>query len=201
MTNILEFYENAKKFVIEHGYEREARHVEQLDFNKTTAEEFYLQYCYVIFNTGMKNQIAECMFEDFYKAFGRINCGISSIDKAVSMINHPGKRKAINRAYYWYESWFEKLKELETIEDQLEFLETLDFIGPTTRFHLARNIGLDVAKPDRHMLRIAEAFDFVEVREMCEFISDKTGDRVGVVDVILWRAMAITNGKILEEFW
>jgi hypothetical protein len=34
---------------------------------------------------------------------------------------------------------------------------------------------------------------------MCKFISDKTGDRMGVVDVILWRAMNLSEGKILEE--
>jgi len=195
---LLDFYEKAKKHVISNGFENEIRHVEQLDFEKMTPTEFYLQYCYVVFNTGMKNQIAENMYEDFLNGFKRVNCGISDISKTVSMIRHPGKRKAIHNAYFRYEGWFETLKEKKSIEEQLEFLETLDFIGLVTKFHLARNIGLDVAKPDRHLVRIAEHFDMPSVREMCEFISGKTGDRVGVVDVILWRNSNL-NPNWMEE--
>ena len=36
------------------------------------------------------------------------------------------------------------------------FLKTFKFIGDTTCYHLAKNIGLNFAKPDRHLLRISK---------------------------------------------
>ena len=35
---------------------------------------------------------------------------------------------------------------------------------------------------------------------MCRQLSEQSGDRIGVVDVVLWRAMNLSNGGFLEEF-
>ena len=74
------------------------------------------------------------------------------------------------------------------IDSRLEFLERLPWIGPITKFHLARNLGMDVCKPDRHLLRIAKAHHGTTPAALCGRLSRLSGDRIGVVDVVLWRA-------------
>ncbi len=80
--------------------------------------------------------------------------------------------------------WFEKLQHSPC---KIIYLGSLPFIGDITKYHLARNLGIDVAKPDRHLTRLAKIFHYDDVQEMCKYLSDKTGDRIGTVDVVLWR--------------
>jgi hypothetical protein len=46
---------------------------------------------------------------------------------------------------------------------------------------------MDVAKPDRHLVRFAASQGFPDVHALCKVISEATGDPLRVVDVILWR--------------
>ena len=41
-------------------------------------------------------------------------------------------------------------------------------MGPVMRYHLARNIGLDAVKPDRHLVRLTKHFCFKDAYTMCE---------------------------------
>lgn len=75
----------------------------------------------------------------------------------------------------------------------VEFLRTFPFIGPTTSYHFAKNIGLDVVKPDRHLLRLCKAAGFSSPNEMCQAISAITGDRLAVIDIVLWRYATVTS--------
>ena len=63
----------------------------------------------------------------------------------------------------------------------------LPYIGPVTRYHAARNLGLDVAKPDRLMERIAKKTR-EKVQPLCERLAKASGDRVGTVDAVFWYA-------------
>lgn len=61
------------------------------------------------------------------------------------------------------------------------------FVEPTTSLHLAKNIGLPVAKPDRHICRIANTFGFDKVQRLCENIARVIDEPIQVIDVVLWR--------------
>lgn len=67
-----------------------------------------------------------------------------------------------------------------------EALKALPFIGGITCFHLARNIGIDCVKPDLHLMRLANHFQFESPETMCDFLSELFEERVGVVDFVLW---------------
>lgn len=69
----------------------------------------------------------------------------------------------------------------------IPYLQTYDFIGPVTAYHLAKNLGLDVAKEDRHLARMAGALGFQCGTDLCEAIADHLHETVRVVDVVLWR--------------
>jgi hypothetical protein len=185
-TEILTFYQQAKALCIESGYQGEIDLVEKRKLEDQTADDFGRQFMYVILNSGMNNKIAEGMYR-------------AAIKHGIKAIGHPGKRAAIERGLARRREWFDELKSKKTLNGQLDFLESLPWIGPITKYHLARNLGIDVAKPDRHMVRVAYHFNFPNVQKMCEEISKTTGERVGTVDIVLWRAMHITEGKLLEE--
>ncbi|MCL4328727.1 MAG: hypothetical protein M1410_04010 [Candidatus Thermoplasmatota archaeon] len=85
------------------------------------------------------------------------------------------------------------------IRNPFETLREFPYIGPVTYYHLAKNIGIPVAKPDRHLSRLASRSGFRDVQEFCEFLSRKTGDRIQVIDIVLWRYATITKDYI-EKF-
>jgi hypothetical protein len=62
-----------------------------------------------------------------------------------------------------------------------------EYIGAVTAFHLAKNLGADVAKPDRHLVRLAASQGFPDVHSLCSTIAKETGDPLRIVDIILWR--------------
>ena len=193
--NLLEFYKDAKKYCIEHGFSDEIDFVKNRRFKQMNAERFFMECVYVILNSGMKNQIAEGIFKKFRDSYYKSEIHIQS---ALRVVSHQGKNRAIKEIWMRYRHHFEQLKMLQTTDEKLEFLESLPWIGPITKYHLARNLGMDVAKPDRHLQRIADKFNHKDVNEMCKEISEQTGDKIGVIDLILWRVMEQTSGEMLN---
>jgi hypothetical protein len=84
---------------------------------------------------------------------------------------------------------FESLKS-RILEDPVPELSTLPHIGPVTAWHLAKNLGFDAAKPDRHLVRLCHRLGFADVHELCGTIAAVTGQRVAVVDIVLWRYLS-----------
>ena len=75
--------------------------------------------------------------------------------------------------------------------------------SPTTKYHLAKDLGVDVAKPDVHLARLATR-DRTTVARICARLARQTGYRMATIDTILWRACAtgILDSKRYElEGW
>ena len=185
-TTLLKYYISAKQFVIDNGFQKEIEIVGNREFEEQDEIDFFTEFVYVVLNAGMKNQVAEKIFAKYAK-------------NGLSAVKHEGKRRAIEKAERFYDKWFFMLQKKITLSEKLDYLETLPWIGPITKFHLARNLGIDVAKPDRHLVRIAEHFNYKDVQRMCEDISEWKGDRVGVVDVVLWRYANLNSGYLGKE--
>lgn len=76
-------------------------------------------------------------------------------------------------------------------------LRTLPFIGPITAWHLAKNLGLPIAKPDRHLLKLSNWLGYGEdVQNLCAAIAESSGELVSVVDLVLWRYMADVSPRV-----
>jgi hypothetical protein len=75
-------------------------------------------------------------------------------------------------------------------EDPIQLLRTFPYIGPVTAWHLAKNLGFDVAKPDRHLRRISEGLGYIDVHHLCDYLAQITGDEKRVIDIVLWRYAA-----------
>jgi hypothetical protein len=80
----------------------------------------------------------------------------------------------------------------------IETLLTLPHIGPVTVWHLAKNLGLNTAKPDRHMVRLTEKLDFCCADHLCTVLGERFGEAPKVVDLVLWRYLA-DNQAIRSE--
>jgi hypothetical protein len=74
-------------------------------------------------------------------------------------------------------------------EDKLAFCETLPWIGGITKYHLAKSYGLDFAKPDVHLQRLAD-LEGVTAQELCARLAPELGWKVRTVDLVIWRACA-----------
>lgn len=181
---ILTFYKKAIDFVLNTKYKKEFEDVNKRHFSDCTAEKFLSQYAYVVINAGMKNQVAEKIFERLCK-------------DGIETLNHKDKKKAIMQVSENYKQIFEQLQKITGDLGKIEFLKQLPWIGDITKYHLARNLGIDCAKPDRHLFRLAEKYGFANTHEMCDYIASHTGDRIGSIDVILWRYINLNGIKCI----
>lgn len=144
-----------------------------------TSRDFAIEAIFVICNSGMRATVARGIFE---KVMAALDAG----EPVGTVFSHIGKIAAIEDIWFRRCWWFGEYLKTKP-EDQIAFLETLPWIGPITKFHLAKNLGLDVAKPDRHLERIATAAG-TDPHTLCARLSEVTGDRIATVDLVLWRA-------------
>ena len=149
----------------------------------SSADDFAREIVFVICNSGMKNTVAVVIFE---KCMAALDAG----REVRQVFRHPGKSAAIEKVWAERSRLFE---EFQQAPDQLAFLAALPWIGPITKYHLAKNFGVDVAKPDVHLQRLADR-DGSTAQDLCARLAAETGLRVATVDTILWRACA--NGVL-----
>jgi hypothetical protein len=111
----------------------------------------------------------------------------SCITRALTYFAHDGKIRAIAEgARIVTERTFQAVR--TGIEnDPFAQLREFPYIGPITAFHLAKNLGFNTAKPDRHMNRLCAAAGFARVEDFCASIALFVGDDVRTVDTVLWR--------------
>jgi hypothetical protein len=148
-----------------------------------TAAQFAAEVAYVISNSGMSNRVAVPIFE-------RCMAALRRGESASTVFGHQHKAAAIDEIWQHRVSLFRKLRKTD---DLIEFCGRLPWVGPITKYHLAKNLGADVAKPDVHLNRLAEP-EGLTAQELCERLANETGYRIATIDLVLWRAAA--NGII-----
>lgn len=141
------------------------------------AEEFFRETCWVIINSGMKEQVSRLIWNRIQIAWDE-NRDISEA------FNHKGKVAAMKLVKEKAEEFFAAYLEAK---DKIAYLKTIPYIGVITCWHLAKNLGHDCCKPDRHLVRVAESYGMTP-EKLCETISRATGEKVATVDIVIWRA-------------
>lgn len=174
------------------GYDDDAIWSEKLG-PPASADQFAEAAAYVIVNSGMKYEVAQGIYERCLKA---LHAG-----KPVRKVfGHPGKARAIDGIWARRSELFEAFLQAD---DKLDFCASLPWVGPVTKYHLAKDFGIDVAKPDVHLARLALK-DKTTVARMCARLSRRSGFRIATIDTILWRACAtgILNSRTYQaEGW
>jgi len=197
-ANFTSAYNFAKCIVCDDGYFDEIQWQKNLKFENIDESTFLKELSWVIISSGMKEKVARKIFVEITPIFHYWHSAKSiTMDsencrrRAQVVFKHEGKIAAIiDSAKLICARGYRKLKN-EIQKSPIDKLLIFPYIGKITSFHLAKNIGLPVAKPDRHLTRIADMAGYDDVQEFCSEISKSSGDTVPVVDIVLWRFATI----------
>ena len=204
LEQLVDRYVEAKEVIIGEGFESELDWQQELDFSHSQESDFLREAAWVILSSGMREATIRMKFPEITTAFLGFNNAADIVERAstcridaMKLFRHPGKIDAIiSMAYRVVIDGFDSIKN-SINRYGVKFLQSFDFIGPATSYHLAKNLGLNVSKPDRHLCRVAEISGFDSVADLCDKISKITGDSVSVVDLVIWRFATIRSDYLL----
>jgi len=191
-------YLEAKRRVVAQGFGHDLDWQAGCSLDSVTEQDFLREAAWVVLSAGLSETTVRNLFDKISQCFlnwrsadaitrNREVC----VRNALLVFGHSKKIAAIAEIACVVSSrGFAKFK-CGLRDDCIGVLRKLPYIGPVTVFHLAKNLGLDVAKPDRHLVRIAQAAGACSPQDLCTAISATVGDRIGVVDLVLWRFATI----------
>lgn len=205
-TRLADQYLRAKEFVENQGFGNEIDWQETRRPSRVGESAFLSEAAWVILSSGLSERSVRAVFPSVSDAFlqwesagliyeRRTYCA----NKAIEAFAHLGKIQAIAHiaghvAHQGFRVFMDSLIQLGP-----SFLQQFPYFGPATSRHLSKNLGLNVAKPDRHLQRVAESTGLGSTDVVCELIADELGERIDVVDVVIWR-FATLNKSYLEHF-
>ena len=173
---IIWLYNFAKRRVIDSGYGPEIDYVQRRQFIDMNDIRFFEEYCFVVLCWGVKEQVGR---QDYDRFMERLD------PRTIRNRFSAKKQAAISIAKENFVRWFGELK---VAKDPVKYLNTLPLIGNVMKWHLARNLGIDCVKTDRHLIALAGEYGFKDPWEMCDCIQKSyPADRLGTIDVVLWR--------------
>jgi hypothetical protein len=200
----LEFYVGAKEHVVRAGFAWQVDWQEQLTLERVDERHVLREQAWVVLSSGMREAVVARLFDRVSRAFCDWDaCAIQEnparcVAHALAAFAHPGKISAIATncamvATQGLEAWKHALRAYGPT-----WLTRFQYIGPITCWHLAKNVGLDVVKPDRHLMRMALASGRRDPTALCALFASVTGDRLAVVDLVLWRYATLRPNYVAE---
>lgn len=191
---LLRYYYNAKQAVYSSGYFFEIYWQEKQNIDSIDTRSFFTEYSWVVLSSGMREKVIRNKFVQISSIFNEwiapnlIVANQHSIRrKALKVFNNPSKIDALFFMANYLCSTSIEHEITCVVANGVKYLEKFPYIGPATSFHFAKNLGFDVSKPDRHLIRISEKFGFDCPKTFCKKISKYTGEKESVIDIVLWR--------------
>lgn len=188
----------------EAGYAWEIEWQKSRRFGHFDEPEFLREAAWVVLNSGFRESVIR-------KKFSYISLCFCDWESAKEITAHQKQCIATAFAAFRSERKLNAIARIAEIIDDIGFepfrsqvwsdpiqtLRKLPFIGPITSWHLAKNLGVDVAKNDRHLERLAKHCGYFDAQALCDFLADRTGETRAVVDLILWRSATLKHGSLL----
>ena len=199
VTALTRIFDDALDCVVRRGYGDEVCWARETTLAALTERKFLSELAWCVLNAGMRESVVRAKwpaisaaFFDFASSEAICATTESCVRLARRSFNHPAKMRAIvdGASRIRASGGFARFQRELSLRP-LELLAEFSFIGPVTVFHLARNIGIDCAKPDRHLTRFAAAWGYEDVAALCADVASAVEERIGVVDVVLWRHLAL----------
>lgn len=198
---ILSLYVRARKKTFEAGFGPEFEWQLNVVDSSFGEQDFLREYAWVVLNCGFRESIVRRIFSfislaffDFTSAVDIVTHDEECVEIASLRFRNIKKLWAVVAAARMLTK-FSSLKAFQgEIRSKPEHLN-LPFLGSTTRAHLLKNLGFAMAKNDRHLARLSAVYGFSNAQEMCEYISARTGEPVGAIDVVLWRFATLVGGS------
>ncbi len=196
-TAALTFFSAAWAYVEEAGLGAELAWQRTVDFASFTETHFLRETAWVILCSGFRESIVRRIFDHVSLSFcdwesAKVIVEAKNDCRTSALASFKNERKldaVVRTADLVYECGFSTFKQ-RVLLDPIVQLQSLPYIGSITSLHLAKNLGLDVAKPDRHLVRLARQFGYTSTSDLCSDIANATGEQVKVIDLALWRFMA-----------
>lgn len=193
----------AKNYIIKKGYANEVDWQDELKLDYITEQKFLEEFSWVVLASGMNDKVVRKLFPRIKKAMLNFKSSEAifkqrkkCLKKCLEVINHPGKIAAILfTAEYIYVNSFDVLK-LKIVEEGVNFIQMFPYMGKATSFHLAKNIGLDVAKPDRHLIRISNILGYENPNGLCQDLSNRIHEKKSLIDLVLWRYATLDRNYV-----
>lgn len=197
LCSALRVFQAALNYTTKSGLEKELAWQRSTCFASFTETDLLREGAWVILCTGFREAIVRQIFDHISLSFcdwesAELIVGQSSLCRQAALASFRNNRKltALCRmAELVYSSGFDSLK-AEILREPIATLLRLPYIEPVTAIHLAKNLGMDVAKPDRHLVRLTEWLGYTCASELCTEIADETGEQIRTIDLLLWRYMA-----------
>jgi hypothetical protein len=198
----------AKNYIINKGYGTEIDWQDEIKFEELTEQRFLQEFCWVVIASGLNDQVVRKLFPliksilfDFNSAYSIYNNSDECYENILKVFNHPGKAKAmLYAANYVFGHSFSHVKS-NLSSSGVNYIKTFPYMGEATSFHLAKNIGLNVAKPDRHLVRMSSALGFESVNILCSEISNLIEENISLIDLVLWRYATLDKNYIDKLLW
>jgi len=190
--DLVSSYVTAKHEVVRSGYIDEIAWQGRTRVADVDHISFTREAAWVVLSAGMREQVVRSLFERLGEALHRwdpqeITRDDRAAAYALTVFRHEGKINAILSIARTASALTEHELRTYLQEDPQGFLLQLPYVGPVTWAHLAKNLGIPVAKADRHLVRFADAFRRPTVDLVCAEISSWLDEPVSVVDLVLWR--------------
>jgi hypothetical protein len=195
---LAELYLTAKEYVIKAGFADEIDWQEGTELRSLDEATFLREAAWVVLSTGFRETILRRRFGEISKAFlhwvsadliiaEREACREAALESFCNRRKIDAIVEIVERVA---NLGIDEIRE-QILNRGKEFLEELPFIGPVTSCHLAKNLGISMVKPDRHLSRIATVVGYQSPDQMCQVISEVIGDSSAVIDIVLWRYATI----------
>jgi hypothetical protein len=202
---IQSFYHAAKRTVEAAGFGFEGEWQRGVLGQDFLERDLLREAAWVILCSGFNERVVRRRFDaislcfcDWCSAEYIVSRGDRCRSTAMAVFGNSRKITAILRTCdYVYEQGFSSLCS-RIQSDPIQELGKLPFIGPVTSYHLAKNLGIDVVKRDRHLVRLAAYLGFDAPEEMCVAFGHQVGEPVSVVDIVLWRYCALSSLGALQ---
>jgi hypothetical protein len=192
-----------KEYVIEEGYSFEIDYASDLNFNNLTESLFLEETAWVILSSGMSFKIISDKFHLVSEAFYNWESANKIYENAhdcknnsLKIFNNQQKIDAIITVSSIVKS--EGFRNIKTRigKNGVDYLTRFPFIGPVTKFHLAKNIGINVTKPDRHLVRISSAIGYDSPNDLCNDIAKRISEKKAIIDLVFWRYATLENNYL-----
>jgi hypothetical protein len=189
----VDFYERARASVLGSPHSGELRWQARVLGTPFTETDLLREAAWVVLCSGFRESVVRGAFDfislcycDFECARAIVEAGESCVATARARFRNERKLRAISSIAGTIDGLgFEVVR--RQIEQDPQSLMRFPWIGPITWAHLAKNLGFDLAKEDRHLVALARRLGFSSGEALCRFISDRTGEPTACVDIVLWR--------------
>lgn len=169
---------------------------------KLSGEDFASAVAYVILASGFSQKTAKKYHQII---MGKIqkNCCIEDLLK---VFNNKNKINSVLKVWDNKNEFCDGFYKCKNLDEKLNYLQTLPYIGKITANHLARNLGENVVKYDIWIQRLGVLYSGNsalttkinngkldnEIKKVCDDMFDElvknTGLPRGYIDVVLWKS-------------